>query len=288
MEADGRRYTRNGIVSAFSIPILMTEFAEPLVKAIGLKPRALANAVAFELTEVDLAVPRLPPAFDGYRILHLSDLHVDQIPGLIERAAKLVKDLPVDLAVLTGDIQTKGFPAAARAAQAVSVLTASINARDGFLGVLGNHDCRHLVEHLESRGMRMLVNERVLIERGGTQICIAGVDDVHSFYTEEAERALRARPEGMISIALVHSPEFADVAADAGYALYLSGHTHGGQVCLPGGRPVMTALDSHRALATGKWQWGDMTGYTSRGVGVTRRVRFNCFPEIALLRLRRE
>jgi uncharacterized protein len=80
----------------------------------------------------------------------------------------------------------------------------------------------------------------------------------------------------------------ADVAAAAGYALYLSGHSHGGQVCLPGGRPILTAMDSHRRLATGPWQWDGMLGYTTRGVGVVQRTRFNCPPEVVVLRLRCE
>jgi predicted MPP superfamily phosphohydrolase len=287
MELDGRRFTPHGILSMRSASILITRLAEPLVRAVGLRPRAMKNAAALVLTEVDVVVSRLPPAFDGYRILHLSDLHVDQIPGLLEKASGLVKGLRVDLTVVTGDVQTEGFPSASRAAQAVAELTAAVTSRDGFLGVLGNHDCHHLVDQLESRGVRMLVNEHAVIERGGERIHLSGVDDVHCFYTEEAERALRGRPAGSFSIALVHSPEMAGVAADAGYDLYLSGHTHGGQICLPGGRPVMTALDSHRELAAGSWRLGGMAGFTSRGVGVTHKARFNCAPEMTLIRLRR-
>jgi predicted MPP superfamily phosphohydrolase len=285
MEADGRRFAREGIFSMHALPILITKIAEPLIGAVGLKPRAMANASALGLAEIEVAVPRLPAVFEGYRILHLSDIHVGRIPGLTERAARLVSGLSVDLTVLTGDVQTEGFPSAESAARSVAGLTAGVSSRDGVIGILGNHDCHHLVERLEARGVRMLVNEHAFIGRGGTRMHLAGVDDVHCFYTEASERALRARPADVFSVALVHSPELADVAEEAGYSLYLSGHTHGGQICLPGGRPLMTALDSHRSLAAGTWRRGGMAGCTSRGVGVTRRARFNCPPEISLLRL---
>ncbi len=287
MEATGRRHTRGGVFPNFNLQIFIASLSEPFLKALGLQSRALSNTLALELTEVDVPVRGLPAEFDNYKILQLSDLHVDQVPGLLELAAGRVKGLSVDLTIITGDVQSYGFPAAARAAENVASLTAGIDSRDGFLGILGNHDCHHLVEHLESRGIRMLVNEHVLIERGEARLHLTGVDDVHMFYTKAAGHALRARPKDIFSIALVHSSDFADVAADAGYALYLSGHTHGGQICLPGGRPLMTGLEYHRALARGLWRYGDMTGYTSRGIGITIRARFNCPPEIALLRLRR-
>lgn len=270
-----------------SPPILVTRLAEPLIALFGMRPRALANAAALALTEVDVGVPGLPAAFEGYRILHLSDLHVGRIPGLDERAAALVRGLRPDLTVLTGDVQTEGFPSAETAARIVSDLATSAAARDGAVGIMGNHDCHHLAQRLETRGIRMLVNEHAFIERDGAAMHLAGVDDVHCFYTEASERALRERPRDAFSVALVHSPELADVAQAAGYSLYLSGHTHGGQICLPGGRAVMTALDSHRPLASGAWRRGRMAGYTSRGVGVARRARFNCPPELSLLRLRK-
>lgn len=287
MEADGRRYTRRGVVSTFSVPISIARLAEPVLRAVGLHARALDNVLALALTEVDLPVAGLPPAFEGYSILHLSDLHVDKVPGLIERAAETMRGACVDLVVLTGDIQSFGAPAAPRAAAVVAELLGAVSARDGAVGVLGNHDSHSLVPALEARGVRMLVNEHFSLERAGTALQLSGLDDVHHFYTEEADRTLRGRDRKACSVAVVHSPEFADVAAEAGYALYLSGHTHGGQVCLPGGRPVFTALDYHQRLASGVWRWGEMSGFTSRGVGVTHRARFNCPPELAVLRLRR-
>ena len=92
---------------------------------------------------------------------------------------------------------------------------------------------------------------------------------MHYFFTEAARSALAETPRGF-KIAPIHSPELVEVAADHGYQLYLSGHTHGGQVCLPGGRPVITRLGRHRRrYARGQWRHGRMQGYTSTGVGVS-------------------
>ncbi len=125
-----------------------------------------------------------------------------------------------------------------------------------------------------------------MLERGRERITVTGLDDVHHFYTEGARQALLGGGRGF-KIALVHSAEVADVAAEAGYSLYLCGHTHGGQVCLPGGRPLVTHLTQHRFAAAGLWQFGRMTGYTSRGAGVAvPPVRFNCRGEVVLITLR--
>jgi predicted MPP superfamily phosphohydrolase len=286
MEASRRRYTRAGVFAKSRL-MRFTGLVEPAVAALGLRRRALANALALGLREIDMMIDGLPEAFDGYRILQLSDIHVGRVPGLIETATAIVGRLDVDLAVLTGDVQTRGHPLAAIAASEIAPLLAAIRANDGILGVLGNHDRHDLPDHLERRGVRMLINESLVLERNGARIRITGVDDVNNFYSEDAVRALRASVEEPtpVSIALVHSPELADVASDAGYALYLAGHTHGGQICLPNGKPLLTATEYHQKFAAGSWRYGRMLGYTSRGVGVAKRVRFNCPPEVTVLRL---
>ena len=115
---------------------------------------------------------------------------------------------------------------------------------------------------------------------------LTGLDDVHRFYTASASAALEAAPEGFC-IALVHSPEIVDRAA-VRHRLYLTGHTHGGQICLPGGRPLATGLRRHHDLASGLWRHGEMMGYTSRGVGTCiLPIRTHCPGEIAVVTLRR-
>jgi len=287
MEAQKRRFTRWGVKHPSAVPAFV-QLAEPVLQMLGWYRRGIRNSLALGVSEIELFFPNLPPAFDGYTILHFTDLHLRRLPRLMDRIIDRIREQEVDLAVVTGDFQTRGWPSPAEVAADITRLVAAVPARDGVLGVLGNHDHHEIVEPLEAAGVRMLINERMNIARGDGVISVTGLDDVNRFYTPEAEQALRSLPAGGFSLALVHSAEMADVAAAAGHALYLSGHTHGGQICLPNGRPVFTALDSHRQLVAGQWQWDGMLGYTSRGVGVGQRARFNCPPEIAILRLRCE
>jgi predicted MPP superfamily phosphohydrolase len=161
-----------------------------------------------------------------------------------------------------------------------------VRVRERRLAVLGNHDPVEMVQALEPLGFDTLVNRSVTLTRNGQSLRITGLDDVHSFYTSAARRALDQPHEGF-RIALVHSAEMADHAAAAGVGLYLCGHTHGGQICLPGGRPVFTQLVRCRHGAAGLWRHGDMVGYTSPGLGVSPpTVRFNSRGGAALITLR--
>ena len=165
----------------------------------------------------------------------------------------------------------------------LAALRRSVEAADGFLATLGNHDCADMVAPLQRLGFEVMLNRSRRLARGGAEILVTGVDDVHRFYTPAAAAALGALEPGMFGLALVHSPEFAGEAAAAGYDLYLCGHTHAGQVCLPGGRPVVTNLSRHQRLACGLWRYRAMTGYTSPGAGLSSLpVRFNCPPEVTL------
>ncbi|HSV29739.1 MAG TPA: metallophosphoesterase, partial [Candidatus Omnitrophota bacterium] len=208
-------------------------------------------------------------------------------PGLEQRAAELVAGLAPDLVVLTGDYQFRGEPAASETGRLLAPILAAARPRLGAVAVLGNHDGHAMVEVLEGLGVRVLVNERLTLELDGARLAITGVDDVHKFHSPEAEAAIGDPGDGF-RLALVHTPELAGLAAESGFDLYLCGHTHGGQICLPGGRAVFTLVDRHPELAAGPWRLGRMAGYTSRGVGVGfPPLRFNCPGEVALLTLRR-
>lgn len=258
-----------------------------LLRLSGLYATGERNARAFQIREIEFAFPDLPPAFDGYTILHLTDLHVGQPAGLLKAAAYAFSALTPDLVVMTGDYQTRGTPAAAIAASEISSLVSAIASTDGWLAILGNHDRHDMADALENLGIRMLINESVEISRNSGSLRFVGVDDVHSFFTSDALACMDKYRDGF-RVALVHSVDLASHAADAGYQLYLSGHSHGGQVCLPGGRPILTSLDSHRHLASGQWRHKGMQGYTNRGLGAQfPPVRFNCPGEAVLIRLRR-
>jgi hypothetical protein len=145
-----------------------------------------------------------------------------------------------------------------------------------------------MVDALEQTGFEVLINRSLVLRRGDESLRVTGLDDVHCFYTEAARTALDDHGDDF-RIALVHSAEVADYADEAGYALYLCGHTHGGQICLPGGRPLISQLKRCRHAARGLWRQGRMAGYTSCGLGVSGLpVRFNSRGEAALITLRRK
>jgi predicted MPP superfamily phosphohydrolase len=154
---------------------------------------------------------------------------------------------------------------------------------------LGNHDSILMVPELESMGIRVLLNESVAIRRAQAAIHLAGIDDAHYYRADDIPQARCAIPSGAVSILLSHTPEIFRQAAQAGFDVLLCGHTHGGQVCLPGGIPLTIDSDCPRRLAAGPWRHGAMQGYTSRGTGTSIvEVRLNCPPEITLHRLVRQ
>lgn len=131
--------------------------------------------------------------------------------------------------------------------------------------------------------MRMLVNESVRIERGGDCIYLAGVDDPHYYEMDNIERAAGAIPLEATKILLSHSAENHRRALAAGIDLMLCGHTHGGQFCLPGGRAIINNAAQPRWMGKGAWQYHDLQGYTTRGIGVSIvPYRFFCPPEISV------
>lgn len=254
----------------------------------GLYERGVRNALTLDLTEIELGFTGLPPAFDGYRILHLADLHIDALPGLAERVVALVDGVEVDLCVLTGDYRFRVGGGHEAILEPMRAVIEAVRARDGKVATLGNHDSVAMVRPFEAMGLNVLVNQILTLERGGDRLHVVGVDDVHTFRTRAAVQAIETVPEGFL-LALVHSPEFVELAAEAGVSLYLTGHTHGGQVCLPGGWPIVTSSKAGRALAVGLWRRGEMLGYTSRGIGVSSLpVRFNCRGEATVITLRRQ
>src|SRR5580704_10781239 len=133
--------------------------------------------------------------------------------------------------------------------------------------VLGNHDPSDMAEALEAAGFEVLINRSATIERQGERIVLIGLDDVHHFYTDAASAALLGGGTDF-RIALVHSAEVADHASAAGIELYLCGHTHGGQICLPGSRPLITHLLRCGYGSVGLWRDENMIGYTNSGLGV--------------------
>ena len=250
----------------------------------GLYGRGLRNAESVELRHNDIKSGQLPPGFDGFTILHISDMHVDMSQGAMSRLIELVGDLHYDICVLTGDYRGKTFGPFEATLEGVARVRSHL--KGPVLGVLGNHDTIRMVPGLEQMGIRVLLNESETITRGNARIHLAGIDDAHFYRADDIAKAAARLPDGEFAILLSHTPEVYRQAAQAGFSLLLSGHTHGGQICLPGAIPITLDSSLPRRFGSGAWKYHDMAGYTSVGAGsCIVPVRINCPPEITLHRL---
>lgn len=263
-----------------------------VMAALGLYGRGLRNTLKVAVREVALHCPDLPAAFDGYRLLHLTDLHLDLCPGLEEAITEAVAACPADACVMTGDYRAATHGPHHPALAALGRLLRAVQAPDGIFATLGNHDCAAMAAPMEDMGIAVLANDAVWLRRDGARLRLVGLDDVHTFYTPLATAALEDHApsaDGVFSLALVHSPDMAGAAAALGFGAYLCGHTHGGQICLPGGRPLVTHLDAHHDLVRGEWRVGGMAGYTSCGAGASAvPLRYFTRSEVTRITLRRK
>lgn len=236
--------------------------------------------------EVEFAFDGLAEVFDGMRILFLSDMHIDEIDGLAERIIETVEPLSYDLCILGGDYTFHHTIESDVAYSRMEMLGQWLCGRGRVLGVLGNHDRYRMGEVLTECGVEMLVNDSACVERSGEKIYVAGIDDCHYYGAHDFEAAGADIEDGGFKIMVSHSPEVYREAAQRGYSLELCGHTHGGQVCLPGAGAVVTNATVPRELVSGKWKYNDMQGYTSRGTGASGvAVRYFCPAEVSLITL---
>jgi uncharacterized protein len=247
----------------------------------GLYWRGCRNAERIQVRDNNVRQPEIPTGFDGFTILQISDMHADMNEGAMRRLAELLDGLTYDLCVLTGDYRGKTFGPFDAALAAVTEVRSHI--KTPVYGVLGNHDTIRMVPELEEMEIRMLLNESETIARSDQRIHLAGIDDAHYYRVDNIQKAAAAIPHEEFSILLSHTPEIYRQAAHADFKLLLSGHTHGGQICLPGSIPVTLDSVLPRHMAAGPWKYHNMLGYTSVGVGsCIVAVRFNCPPEITL------
>jgi predicted MPP superfamily phosphohydrolase len=265
---------------------LAPSIIEGALKLSGLYWRARRNAQRVTVRQQELKFSALPKSFDGYTILHISDMHVEMSEAAMEHLIKIVHGMSYDLCVLTGDYRAKTFGPFDAALLGVEKVRAYL--KPPIFGVLGNHDTVQMVPQLEAMGIRMLINECEVLARGSERIYLAGIDDAHFYRVDNIEKAASQIPSDEFSILLSHTPEIYRQAAHANFNLMLCGHTHGGQLCLPGSIPIKLEAVLPRRMGAGVWEHCDMIGYTSRGAGSSVvPVRLNCPAEITLHRLRR-
>ena len=255
-----------------------------LLMATGLYWRGISNAAKVDIRHNRIESPNLPKAFDGFTIVQLSDLHVEMSEAAMERVIDLLGEAHYDVCVLTGDYRGRTCGPYDTTLAGMARVRACL--KGPIYGVLGNHDTICMVPGLEAMGIRMLLNESDVIERGGQRLHLGGIDDAHFYGMDNIEKTAAAIPHDEFSILISHTPEVYRQAARADFNLLLSGHTHGGQICLPGGFPITLDSVLPRSMGSGPWKYHDMIGYTSVGAGSSVvPVRFNCPPEITLHRL---
>jgi uncharacterized protein len=259
---------------------------ETALKLTGLHGRARRNADRVEVRRNLVTSARLPAAFDGFTILQLSDLHADISQGAMRHLMDIVRYIACDICVLTGDYRGKTFGPFEQSLALIKDVCARI--KRPLYGILGNHDSIRMTPALEAMGIRMLFNEQEPITRDSATIHLAGIDDAHFYRIDDIPRSAAAIPRDAFSVLLAHTPESYRAAAAAGFDLMLSGHTHGGQLCLPGGVAIKLEARLPRRMGRGAWRFGELAGYTSTGAGTSLApVRLNCPAEITLHTLRR-
>lgn len=239
------------------------------------------NFKQVRLLENHVHLTNLPDAFDGYRILQLSDLHADLDPSLTPRILEILDGLEYDLAVVTGDFRdstARDFgPSLVESASIIEAL------KEPRYGILGNHDFIEMVPGLEACGLPILLNESVAIEKEGETLHLAGIDDTAFYKTYNLAAACHYKPIGSVAILLAHSPDIYRSAQVSCFDFVLCGHTHGGQICLPGGIPLVRNAECPARMLAGPWEYKSLKGYTSRGTGSCGvAVRYFCPPEITV------
>jgi hypothetical protein len=247
--------------------------------------RGRRNARRIQVRHNELRLRRLPSALDGLTILHISDLHLDMAPDFPELLGRRVAELDYDLCALTGDFRYRTFGPWEPCVDGLRRLHRYL--RGPVYGILGNHDSIRMVPAMEAIGVRMLMNQSDALSHRGATFYLGGVDDPHYYQADNLEGAMAGIPEGAPSLLLAHSPEIYRRAAHCGFWAMLCGHTHAGQIRLPGGIPLILNANCPRRLCAGSWEYAGMLGYTSAGAGSSVvDVRLNCPPEVTLHTLR--
>ena len=245
---------------------------------------AIAEANSLSLEKIDIQLKRLPKKLDGFRIVHLSDIHHSPFTSLehIKRTVKIANRLKPDMFVLTGDYVSHETEYIAPVAEVLG----SLKSEFGTFACLGNHD--HwtdgdlVAESLRDEKINVLINEGFRFEARGVSFWLAGVDD-HMVGKTDLPSALRGSYPDEMKLLLAHNPIILRQAARYEVDLVLSGHTHGGQVKISDKEKRILPRPK---LVAGLHRRKQSQIYITRGIGtVVLPIRYQCPPEISLLEL---
>ncbi|MDQ3321267.1 MAG: metallophosphoesterase [Acidobacteriota bacterium] len=246
---------------------------------------ALNEAETLSIEQVAIHLKRLPKNFDGFRIVHLSDIHHSPFTDLahISRAIEISNQLKPDMFVLTGDFVSHEPEYIAPVAEVLGNLKSEF----GTFACLGNHDhwtdAPAVTNLLRAANIKVLINEGFRFQARGASLWLAGVDD-HMVGLTDLPLALRGSFPDEMKMLLAHNPAIVRRAARAGVDLVFSGHTHGGQIKL---RDEEKKILPRRKLKNGLYRRKDTQIYITRGIGtVVLPIRYGCPPEISVIELR--
>jgi len=259
----------------------------------GLGAAVIGTLMAFvggpRLREHEIEIAGLPPAFDGYRVAQISDLHCGPFAdgARVDRWVAAVNRLEVDLVAVTGDLIASG----SAFVPVVATSLGKLRGRDGVFACMGNHDYftdgEEMALALEQAGLTLLRNRGVSIRRDDDVLYVAGVDDTWT-RRNDLDRALADRPAAASTLLLAHDPVLFPDAAKRGVDLTLSGHTHGGQIGVPFFARRFNLARVITRFTTGLYRMGTAALYVNRGLGTTGMpIRLSVPAEIAVLTLRR-
>lgn len=266
---------------------LKTAVATPVVGTVAGVGYGFAESGRLTVERVRVPVPRLPLAFDGLRVAFLTDLHHGPYTELdfISQVVRTTLSLQPDLILLGGDYSLRERKYIHPCFERLAGLSAPL----GVFGVLGNHDYAHGLADTRA-GMRSarvteLTNDGVWLSRGGDRLRLGGVDDLWRG-DPDATPAVGDATADEACLVISHNPDFAETLTDPRVGLVLSGHTHGGQVIVPGARNPFIPSRYGEKYNRGLVEAPTTTVYVSRGLGLTGLpVRYNCPPELTLLTL---
>lgn len=246
-----------------------------------------SNTLSIE--HITIPIPNLQPALEGFKIVQMSDIHLYPFTKLelVQRAVQVSNSLKPDITVLTGDYVWRNLSAIDDLTPAL----AELDAKYGVFATMGNHDYWLNVEVIKdsfkSVGLPVLENQGVTFNVGGAPLHLAGLDDGWSG-NPDLEAAMQGTPEGAPVVLLMHEPDLADIySQDPRISLQLSGHTHGGQIRIPG---IGALVHPHlgKKYDFGLYNVNGMWLYTNRGIGcISEPIRLNCPPEISEFTLAR-
>lgn len=245
------------------------------------------------ISHVDIPVKELPSTFEGFEIVHLSDLHANHNGKRERKLPTMVNSLKGDVIFITGD-----FADTAEGEDIAASVLKKLEAKHGKWGVSGNWDSEQMIQACREAGVRMLLNETDTVEVDGERIGLIGLrfGVASRVVSVEAQREVIADlmselPAGIPVILLEHEPRIIRAAQEEDIDLVLSGHTHGGQVRVPFGPALLTPSDMGIWFSKGLHKFKDTTLYINPGIGLEPgpdylKVRFWCRPEITVIRLR--